>query len=487
MARRKPPPAPKKPPAPAKRRKEVDYDPVARSLAMAVRNAHGIERASTFDMSEELGAPRGYIGTRNSALDRALGTPGIPLGRVTEISGWHGAGKSTALDQILAETQAQGGVAALADIERARLRSYMFQLGVTGALVEFIGGTIEGLFSEVETLIRHTAHWNAIAWYEALSGVPGLNVPKLRTYLYAVPNPDDPGNPKAVIAKLKLAQWERGQAAALMEWQKAHGLSAFGIRDQASREILRPALFPAIDEDGVHHPDWEAEAREAWAAGEDHVFARPADQPVVIGWDSVGGTPAKEEMAANAYASRGQPAVAARVIKYNFRRLIQMLANEAIAFVLVNQRYERIMQKGFQKPPSETYGGGGIKFHSTIRIELDKVGDLWRGSNDKENGIPPLGQVVRIKIPKNKVESPFRIEEYGLVYGRGVDNAFAWYQDFKARGIIRVSGGWSSFADPTVMGPNTKAFHGWKGLSDLCATCPQLWTSLQALYSEGRK
>jgi len=142
---------------------------LARRLAATVSEAHGVDQASTLDMSEEIAAPRGYIGTSNIALERALGVPGIPMGRITEISGWEGSGKSTMLDQILAKCQAEGGVAVLADTERVRLLSYMVTLGVDPKSLVWVGGqTAETMFEEIETLLRQAASDNAIAWTDAL-------------------------------------------------------------------------------------------------------------------------------------------------------------------------------------------------------------------------------------------------------------------------------------------------------------------------------
>jgi RecA/RadA recombinase len=433
-------------------------------------------------MSDEIGAVRGYVGTRNIALDRALGVPGIPLGRLTEISGWMNAGKSTALDQILAETQtADDGIAVLADVERARDRTYMEALGVQAGLVPIKGATIEEMFSEIETLIRKKAHASCMGWVEALR-TQKVKVPEPYQALYEVPNPDDPTK---TVAKYHFARWGREQAAALMEFQAANGLPGYGLRDRPSREALRPyVLYSEFARDAR---DIE-EARESWAAGdESHPLTRNADRPMVVGWDSIAGSASQDEMDHNAYESRQSPAVAARVIKYNFRRLMQLFDDEAVAFIIVNQRYQVIMQKkGYGGPTSETYGGGGIKYHSTIRIELDKVGDVWARHSDAENQIPPMGQIVRIKVPKNKVNSPFAIENYGLIFGRGADNAWALHEDFKNRGIISVAGGWSKFSDQSVLGEYNKSFAGWKGLSNLIAEHPSIWTKLKVIFHEGR-
>ena len=472
------PPAPpkviKKPPGPAM----PPGDAFARMVTNTVRDAHGFENASTFDMSEELGSPRGYIGTRNLALDRALGTNGVPLGRVTEISGWHGAGKSTMLDQIFAQTQAEGGLAVLADTEYVRDRNYMSTLGVRfESLVWLKAESVEAMFDQVETICRQCSHLNVMAWWEALVRAK-VKCPAPPTYKYEVFDPKDKNARKPIMSRV-FASWGREQSAALMEWQTKQGIPAFGIRDAPSRALLRPCIFQSED------LSLKNDAIKEWVQYGAHPLVGMADRPIVIGWDSLAGTAAEAELEGDA---RGQhPAVAARVIKKNLRRLIQWIAGEAIAYVIVNQRYEKLMQFGQFKKESETYGGGGPKYHATIRIEVDRTGDIYSKSTDKENGIAPIGQVVEIRVPKNKLESPFHVEEYGLIYGRGADNAWAIFNDLKNRGIIAGAGGWNNFKDPTILGDRDRSWQGgWQGLSNMMAEDANLWAQLRTIYLEAR-
>lgn len=476
----------KKPPAPPKRkstpkpaRPSPAIDPLARALAETIREGHGVDQAATFDMSEEIGAPRGYVGTRNIALERALGVRGIPLGRVVEISGWPGAGKSTMLDQIFAQCQVEDGVSAIADVERARNRAYMARLGIQDKAMVWIGGkTAEMMFEEVETLALRSSDLNARAWVDALRRA-GLKCPEPPKYKHEIFDPlvvDAKTGKAKKVAEFVFSRWGREQAAVLLDFQRAHGLPAFGIRDQASRDALRPCVL-------YGDADTQAEALAAWEAGDSHPFCQRADRPIVIGWDSVAGTATESEMEGS--ARDVHPAAAARVIRRNFRRLIQLIDDEAIAFVLVNQRYEKIAMGG-RGGGSETYGGGAIKYHTTIRIEVDKVGDIYNKASDKESNVPPIGQIVRIKIPKNKVNDPFHKEEYGLIFGRGADNAWAIFNDLKTRGIIRSGGGWSSFTDPSISPGAGSWQRGWQALSDMCAEDAALWNKLRTIYMEGR-
>jgi len=476
-----PPPAVKAPASPAKPRRDL----MARALANHISQAHGEGSASTLDQSEELGTPRGFVPTWNVALERALGSAGLPLGRITEISGWEGAGKSTMLDQVLAACQAEGGLGVLADTERARSRSYMESLNVQPSSLVWCGGrTVEDLFDEVETFARTFAGMNAQAWHDALARA-GVKMPKLGYYTYAVFDPHDKSPKRKPTAKYTFAEWGRHQAAALMQWQKDTGAPPTGVRDAASRAALRPVVL---------YGDNAADNKDAlsdWASGRPNELAIPADRPVVIGWDSVAGTPTEAELQG---AARDQhPATAAKVIRRSLRRLVQLIDDEAIAFVMVNQRYETIDMGGrFKKkggrirPASETYGGGGIKYHSAIRVSVERRAGIWGTGRPKTNGFPPVGHEALITVHKNKVNDPWHSGRFGLMYGRGAVDAWAIYEDLKERGIIGVSGGWSKFTDSSILGKEDRSFRGWGDVDVMMGDNPELAAKLRAIYCDGR-
>lgn len=73
---------------------------------------------------------RGYVSTQSIALNKAIGHPGFPRGRLIEISGMEHTGKSTLLDHVFAETQRVGGVGILVDPEIGRDAKYSRSIGV---------------------------------------------------------------------------------------------------------------------------------------------------------------------------------------------------------------------------------------------------------------------------------------------------------------------------------------------------------------------
>lgn len=98
------------------------------------------------------------IPTGSLALDYALGVGGIPRGRVTEIYGPEGAGKTTLAQHIVAEAQKRGGVAAFIDMEHALDPAYAARCGVdVDNLLISQPDTGEQALEIAETLIRSGA------------------------------------------------------------------------------------------------------------------------------------------------------------------------------------------------------------------------------------------------------------------------------------------------------------------------------------------
>lgn len=455
-------------------------DPMARSMAQLVTTFHGADTAITFDMSEELGAPRGYVSTQNLALDRAIGIPGFPFGRIVEVSGWEGCGKTTIAMHTIAECAAMGGVGILVDPEHAWDRNYMLNLGVDPErLTELKGSTAEEYFDLLETWVRYYSSMNALAWADSMRRAK-IECSPPPTYIHKL-NGKDKKSPQYVFAK-----WGRDQAGAILAYQRREGLAVTGIRDKQTRDRLRPVILFGDERD-------QKEALASWLDGGTHHMAVSADRPVVAVWDSVGGTATDEEVAGRAGDSH--VASAAKVWRLNLRRMTGLLADNCIVVVLVNQRYTKIAT-GFAASHghgggSETYGGGGIKFHSSVRLELKKTGDIYPPGTKREEEwkTPTLGQLVTVEVAKNRLATPFVREEFALVYGRGVENAVTLFNDLKERGVITGASGWYRFSDPALQAfvPGGKSWQGgWMALSNMMAENPALYDALVPVYLAGR-
>ena len=98
------------------------------------------------------------VPTGSLALDTALGIGGLPRGRITEIYGPEGSGKTTICQHIVAEVQKQGGIAAFIDMEHALDATYAVRCGVNvNSLYISQPDTGEQALEIVETLVRSGA------------------------------------------------------------------------------------------------------------------------------------------------------------------------------------------------------------------------------------------------------------------------------------------------------------------------------------------
>ena len=98
-----------------------------------------------------------YISTGNPVLDMIISNKehgGLPVGRLIEISGGEGAGKTLLASYLLADTQKKGGVAIFIDTEHAASMDVLKEVGVdTDKLVYIQCGTIEEVFGAMETIV----------------------------------------------------------------------------------------------------------------------------------------------------------------------------------------------------------------------------------------------------------------------------------------------------------------------------------------------
>jgi len=317
-----------------------------------------------------------FLPTGSLAIDRQL-DGGWPVGRISEVAAWSAVGKSTLLDQSLAEVQRLGGVAVLNDTESARDEKYTAKLGVN-----------------LDTLIVQ----KALTIEESMGGIDRI-----------------------------LAVQE------------------------AQTKLLAPK--------GLRPP------------------------PMLIVWDSLGGTPAKEELEGD--ADDAHVAVAARIIKRNLRRLTQRISNVRVAVVLANHFYRPIGKGAFAQ--LETYGGEGVKFFATTRIQLARTGSLKIGEH-------VVGHTIEVKLRKSRVNVPRAPAEVALIYGAGLHNSyslFVWGKESKrpdGKPWISQQNPWCYlFYDEADISKYEGFQHSYMGLGELFGRRPDLYEKLARAYlAEGK-
>jgi recombination protein RecA len=192
--------------------------------------------------------------------------------------------------------------------------------------------------------------------------------------------------------------------------------------------------------------------------------------PLTIIWDSIAGTPTAEEL--NDLTDK-QPGVAARELRRAMRVLTSKVARAGCLLLLVNQTYEKIGMFGFG-PKHTTYGGGAIRYHATMRLELTRFGHL------KHTDGTILGIEGIAKLIKNSLGAQGEAR-YAIAHGRGTDNAWSIVEKLKEAKYISVRPGGNYVFAAEGLPPVT-----WRGgfavLSGMMTADPALAAQLVAIY-----
>lgn len=201
------------------------------------------------------------------------------------------------------------------------------------------------------------------------------------------------------------------------------------------------------------------------------------ERPVLIGLDSLGGTPTQEEIGKELDEDKS-PGAAARVMQMFKREIPQELANTMIALVIINHEYQTF---GHGRSTRETYGGEALRAAASLRLKMFSLGN-WIKRTDSTI----IGREVGIELVKDKIHGQTRsVASVAMIHGVGIDNTWSVYEELKRRGIIVTSGSWSAInLDGEVL-----KFQGWHGLQRLCAKPPDegqapLWDRLFSVYQQ---
>ncbi len=147
--------------------------------------------------------------------------------------------------------------------------------------------------------------------------------------------------------------------------------------------------------------------------------------PLTPIWDSIAATPTGAELED---MKSKQPGVAAKELRRAMRVLTSKAARAGALLLFINQTYEKIGAFGFG-PKTATYGGGGLRYHATLRLELVRTGQLKHSS----------GLILGIEGEARLTKSSLGVSgktDYAIANGRGFDNAWSLLQKLKDAGYV---------------------------------------------------
>lgn len=216
----------------------------------------------------------------------------------------------------------------------------------------------------------------------------------------------------------------------IAEAQKAGKVCAFIDAEHALDPIYAANLGVDVKELYISQPDNGEQALEICDA-----LVRSGAIDVII-VDSVAALTPKAEIEGDMGDSH--VGLQARLMSQALRKLTGQIKNSNCLVVFINQIRMKIGVM-FGNPETTT-GGNALKFYSSVRLDIRRVGSVKEGDQ-------AIGNETRVKVVKNKLAAPFKQVDFQIMYGEGISKVGELIELGAIAKLIKKSGSWYAYKD----------------------------------------
>jgi recombination protein RecA len=220
---------------------------------------------------------------------------------------------------------------------------------------------------------------------------------------------------------------------AIAEVQRSGGTAAFIDAEHALDPVYAKRIGVDVDNLLLSQPD---NGEQALEIVETLVRSNAVDLIVV---DSVAALVPRAEIEGEMGDSL--PGLQARLMSQALRKLTGIISRSKGSVIFINQIRMKIGVM-FGNPETTT-GGNALKFYSSVRMDIRRIGQIKQG---EEN----VGNRVRVKVVKNKVAPPFRQAEFDIMFNEGISYIGDALDLAASQDIVEKAGAWYSYNEQKI-------------------------------------